>query len=129
LPDARLPIRQLQFTVVSSIAVPTAAGHVATTVVPPDYYAFFGHFDGYPVLSGAVQLHDLVLPVLRAWLGPAAQPAQFADLKFLARIGPGDAVEVRMQPAANNRGVEFAIHKAGQRCTSGRLVLREGGVA
>lgn len=130
LPDARLPVRQLAFAALPLPATATAnTGYAASTVVPADYYAFSGHFDGYPVLSGAVQLHDLVLPVLRAWLGNSVQPAQFLELKFLARIGPGAAVEVRLQPAANGRGIEFAILQGTLRYTSGRLLLRENATA
>ena len=38
---------------------------VCHTSIPEDYVYFEGHFRGYPVLAGVVQLHELVLPSVR----------------------------------------------------------------
>src|SRR5690606_35794950 len=36
-----------------------------TIDVPADFRWFVGHFDGYPILAGVVQLHEIVLPFIR----------------------------------------------------------------
>ena len=92
--------------------------------VPIDFFGFAGHFPGYPVLSGAVQLHELVLPCLRAVLGDTFAVTAFHDLKFLARIAPGDTVEVALRPAAGR--CDFTITRGDVRCSTGRAVLAEG---
>ncbi|HEX6812657.1 MAG TPA: hypothetical protein VF384_13605 [Planctomycetota bacterium] len=94
------------------------------TVVPRDFFAFDGHFPGYPVLSGAVQLHELVLPCLGAALGPRCEATVFLDLKFLARIAPGNAVEVALQWDGERTHAEFEVTCDGARCSAGRVVFR-----
>ncbi|MBX3464587.1 MAG: hypothetical protein KF830_15570, partial [Planctomycetes bacterium] len=118
-PPPAPPRRALAFT-----AAPTAPGEPMrfATTVPPDHFGFAGHFPTYPVLSGAVQLHELVLPCLRLAWGQVA-PVAFTDLKFLARIAPGDAVEVVVRTVGGDR-CEFEILRAGTRCSTGRVSLR-----
>ncbi|MBL9080124.1 MAG: hypothetical protein JNL08_21705 [Planctomycetes bacterium] len=110
-------------------AVAAAAGEHARfrTTVPPDHFGFAGHFRGYPVLSGAVQLHELVLPCLHAAFGPVAVGA-FQDLKFLARIGPGDTVDVALRTVAADR-CEFTIARGDTKCSTGRAVFGTTGTA
>lgn len=92
--------------------------------VPTDFFGFAGHFPGYPVLSGAVQLHELVLPCVRAVLGDGIAVAAFHDLKFLARIAPGDTVEVALRPSAGR--CDFTITRGDVRCSTGRVALAAG---
>lgn len=115
LPDGGSPVHELRW----QWQVDRDA-HYGTTTVPPDYYAFDGHFTGYPLLNGAVQLHDLVLPALRTAHGPDAVVLEFLDLKFQARIGPNAALTVALRTLAPGLA-EFTIERAGGRCTSGRL--------
>lgn len=94
----------------------------AFTVEVPTNYAFYdGHFPGYPVLAGAVQLHELVLPAIaRAFpgLGPVAE---LSGIKFTGRILPGDAVVVRVERERGREHVAFDIARDGTPCTSGRI--------
>jgi 3-hydroxymyristoyl/3-hydroxydecanoyl-(acyl carrier protein) dehydratase len=94
--------------------------------VPEDYVFFEGHFAGYPVLAGAVQLHEFVLPCLRR-----VHPAPFtlrglSGLKFPRRIRPGDRVEVRLALTEGAPEVGFELLVDGERCTHGRLALAHG---
>ena len=97
---------------------------LATVLVPADFAGFDGHFVGYPVLSGSVQLHDLVLPALARALAATVVVTEFTDLKFLARISPGDTVQIRVEPAADRSGAAFAIARGAVRCTGGRANWR-----
>lgn len=120
LDDGRPARRELRIE-----AMPAANGeHRFSTPVPTDYFGFAGHFPTYPVLSGAVQLHELVLPCLRRVLGPTAEVAAFLDLKFLARIAPGDTVRITLRLAAVPDKGEFEIARDAVKCSSGRFVLR-----
>lgn len=106
-------------------AVPPSNGeHVRyRTTVPRDFFGFAGHFPGYPVLSGAVQLHELVLPCLRAAVGTASIAA-FRDLKFLARIAPGDTIELLLRRDEARGSCEFEIVRGTVKCSAGRVLLR-----
>jgi 3-hydroxymyristoyl/3-hydroxydecanoyl-(acyl carrier protein) dehydratase len=94
------------------------------THVPADFFAFDGHFPGYPVMSGAVQLHELVLPCVAAALGTRCEVTGFLDMKFLARIAPGDTVHVTLRWGEQRTHAEFEITRDGVRCSAGRVVLR-----
>lgn len=123
LPDGQLPVRTLTWHWQE-----TGAQVVGTTTVPRHYHAFAGHFTGYPLLNGAVQLHDLVLPALQRAHGAAAHLVELQDLKFQARIGPGAELAVTLTTAAADQ-IEYAITCAGVRCSSGRARFARGPVA
>ena len=107
----------------------TRSGSRATrafrTRIPEDYAHFEGHFPGYPVLAAAVQLHELVLPCLRAARPRSGPIARLSGVKFPGRIVPGDALEVRLGFDEGGREVEFEIARGTERCTHGRLTLAE----
>ncbi|HEU4420288.1 MAG TPA: hypothetical protein VFT55_15230, partial [Planctomycetota bacterium] len=119
--NGELPGTRLQW---STIAVAGDAARFRTQV-PADFFAFDGHFPGYPVLSGAVQLHELVQPCLAAALGARCEASAFLDMKFLARIAPGDTVDVMLRWDDQRTQLEFEITRDGVRCSAGRVVLRQ----
>jgi 3-hydroxymyristoyl/3-hydroxydecanoyl-(acyl carrier protein) dehydratase len=120
LPDGQLPLRELEWQWQVD-----GAQVVGTTTVPAHYHAFAGHFIGYPLLNGAVQLHDLVLPALRRAHGAAAHLIELQDLKFQARIGPGAALTITVTTVAAEQ-IEYTIVCAGTRCSTGRARFAAG---
>jgi hypothetical protein len=96
----------------------------ARTTVPGDHFGFEGHFVPYPVLSGAVQLHELLLPCLRRWLGHAFDVVELADMKFLARIGPGDTVTVLLRAVPDKDATDVELRRDEVQCTTGRVSWR-----
>jgi hypothetical protein len=96
--------------------------------LPPEYCGFDGHFLGHPVLSGSVQLHDLVLPALRRALGRDATVREFLDLKFLARISPAETVDVTLEFGTTAAGdvATFVLGRGDVKCTTGRMLWTAG---
>ena len=95
------------------------------TTIPVGYRFYEGHFTGYPVLAGAVQLRQLLLPCLQ--LAVAEQPLPtltgFEGIKFLARNQPGDTVDVVLRPTKNPRQIAFEIARGATRCTAGKALF------
>ncbi len=89
--------------------------------VPPRYAFFAGHFSGYPVLAGAVQLHELVLPCVRRANPALGDLRRLNGLKFAARIAPGDTLTVAVLAPPGSGRVEFCVRRAATRCSFGRL--------
>ena len=100
------------------------------TRIPLRYAFFDGHFPPYPVLAGAVQLHELVLPRLRsAWPGTGTL-TRAVGLKFPTRIEPGDELELELERSGEGE-FRFEIRRGQSRCSGGRLSFdsRAGGGA
>lgn len=91
--------------------------------VPTNYVFYEGHFTNYPVLAGGAQLHELVLPCLRQLCDALPQLERLDSVKFLARVTPGDVIDVVVRTADDRQLVTFEVRKANEdvRCTSGRL--------
>jgi len=93
----------------------------------PERYAFFeGHFTTYPVLAGAVQLHELVLPCVRRVHPDAVTLQKLIGLKFMARSAPGDQVEGAIRPGRGPGTYHFEITRGDTRCSGGRLAFTTG---
>jgi acyl-CoA synthetase (AMP-forming)/AMP-acid ligase II/3-hydroxymyristoyl/3-hydroxydecanoyl-(acyl carrier protein) dehydratase len=96
--------------------------------IADDHPAFAGHFPGQPLLPG-VALLSLVLraldrrPALRARLG-AEPPLVIEQVKFLAPVGPGDTVHVRLR--AHGTGVAFECRVGERTAARGQLGRGEG---
>jgi hypothetical protein len=114
--DGAVPSRALQW----SEPIVDGATWRCSVALPRDFAGFEGHFVGHPVLSGAVQLHDVVLPALRQAAGGAITVREYGELKFLARIQPGETLDVTVQANADGRSASFVLARGDVRCTTGR---------
>lgn len=94
--------------------------------VEPALAAFDGHFPGAPVLPGA-HLLALVMQAI------AAQPALaqrlgtqplLQQVKFLAAVGPGLTLHIRLQGAA--AGVAFAVRCGAMPVARGQFAAAAG---
>jgi len=86
--------------------------------------AFFqGHFPGYPLLPGAAQLSEIVLPCVRRALPALGRLKRMLRLKFQERILPGDELAVVLSVAADPSQIDFSLQRAGLVCAAGRLTF------
>ncbi len=94
------------------------------TVTVPAHSAWFeGHFPGSPVLAGAVQLQEIVLPAVRRILAREVGVVRWSALKFAARILPGDTLQFACTPAIDTRSAKFEIRRDGEVCTTGAMTF------
>lgn len=89
--------------------------------VPADHPAFAGHFPGHPLLPGVVLLGHVMealalQPALAHKLGAAPSIDQ---VKFLAPVGPGQRVRVKLADAG--RGVAFEVTRGDTTVARGTL--------
>lgn len=89
--------------------------------VPSRYGYFAGHFTGYPILPGAAQLSEIVLPCVRSARPELGRLVKMARLKFQERILPDDVVEVHLAAAQDASCVDFSLRRGETVCASGRL--------
>jgi len=93
--------------------------------VPEDYAWFEGHFEEYPVLAGAVQLKELVLPTVARAFPELGAVRRMSRIKFSGRITPGNDLSIRVERDARKGRVGFEIRKGGEVCSRGLLSLVE----
>ena len=97
--------------------------------LPEDWSWFDGHFEGYPVLAGAVQLKELVLPVVARAFPGLGSVESLQRVKFSGRIVPGDALTVVLERTRSRQRVHFEIRRHGELCSSGTLAFFAAGTA
>lgn len=91
--------------------------------VPPSYGWYEGHFPGYPIMAGAVQLTQLVRPAIERALPAAGRIAGLSRLKFQDRILPGDVIDVVLDWSEDGTTFDFRIVRDETTCASGRVEL------
>lgn len=91
--------------------------------IPVDYAWFEGHFVGYPVLAGAVQIKELLLPTVRQAFPDLGSVRALRRVKWNARIVPGDALTVRLERRKGAARLAFRILREDTVCTSGTIEL------
>ena len=88
--------------------------------VPSDWSYFEGHFEGFPILAGVVQMTEIVLPAVAARWQELRRPRHLANLKFRRPIKPGDLVELEITRTAPLK-VTFALRRQAEVMSSGAL--------
>ncbi|MET0388831.1 MAG: hypothetical protein ABW321_22855 [Polyangiales bacterium] len=107
-------------------AGPGANEHRFAVHVPDNYAYYEGHFPGYPIMAGAVQLSELVLPCVRRVRPELGHLVRMSRLKFQERIVPGNAVELVLSFHPDPTQIDFSIRRGTTVCAAGRLVFAQG---
>lgn len=92
--------------------------------IPENYAWYDGHFDGYPVLAGAVQIKMLLMPTLALVFPELGAIERLSRLRWNERILPGDALTLSLERREADALLRFEITRGDETCTSGRLKLR-----
>jgi hypothetical protein len=95
--------------------------HERSVEVPTDYGWFDGHFTGYPILAGAVQLKELILPAIASAFPELGAVRSMSRVKFTGRIVPGDRVTVVVERELGQAVVDFKVEKPAEVCSAGRI--------
>lgn len=86
--------------------------------------AFFrGHFPGFPILPGVVQV-NWALHFAKEYLG--VLPARFTGmkaLKFTAPVLPDSAMTLELRLKSDMQRLEFAFFNADKKYSSGQIIL------
>jgi len=90
-------------------------------VIRPDCPYFEGHFPGYALLPGVAQIHELVLPQVRALRSSWGAPSRLERLKFHKPIRPGDSLRLRLRIDDERLAATFEVDRADELCSSGRI--------
>lgn len=91
--------------------------------VPTHYGWYTGHFPGYPILMGAVQLREIALRCARLARPALGELRAVHKLKFLDRICPGDTITTTLDWTPDRSSVDFRITRGETICSAGRLVF------
>jgi 3-hydroxymyristoyl/3-hydroxydecanoyl-(acyl carrier protein) dehydratase len=93
-------------------------------VVPPDLIYFTGHFDGFPILPGVVQLH-WSLRFARRYLPLGSGTPATIQVKFRKPVRPGARLVLALTQGSTAGGEQIAFEYTwdGEPCASGRIVL------
>jgi 4-coumarate--CoA ligase (photoactive yellow protein activation family) len=97
-----------------------AESYVTPFAVPMDWSYFRGHFDGFPLVAGVVQMTEIVLPRVAARWPHLARPRRISNLKFRSPIEPGDALELEVTRTAPLK-VSFTLRRHADIMSSGTL--------
>jgi 3-hydroxymyristoyl/3-hydroxydecanoyl-(acyl carrier protein) dehydratase len=99
-------------------------GLVRHLEVPDDLAQLEGHFEGFPLVAGVVQL-GWVLAAAAEWLGNPPQLVGLEALKFPEPLRPGRSVTLELRRSADGRVLRFRIHGGRSEHASGRAILAE----
>lgn len=97
--------------------------------LPLDYHGFDGHFEGFPVLAGALQLKELVSPLLARCFPELGPVIGLSRVKFAGRIVPEDRLVVAIERRPGRPGAFFEIRRGAEVCSSGTLLFAAEGAS
>jgi acyl-coenzyme A synthetase/AMP-(fatty) acid ligase len=102
----------------AALQAPDVERHTQPFHVPADWKYFQGHFEGFPLVAGVVQMTEIVLPGVTARWPHLRRPRRLMNLKFRSPINPGDGIELDLTLTAPLK-VSFALRRRADLMSSG----------
>jgi len=90
--------------------------------IPPDLSFFQGHFDGFPVVAGVVQLR-WVMDAATELLGQQPRVAGLEALKFPEPLLPGQKLSLEAEVASRSGPIRFRLFDGERTFATGRVRL------
>ena len=75
--------------------------YTARVEIPMDHPCFPGHFPGQPIFPGVLLL-ERVMSLAQTSIGKSLKECTVYNVKFLAAVAPGDALDVQLVPTNLN---------------------------
>jgi hypothetical protein len=125
-PDGSAIRTELRWGEATSSASADYNEYRASVQLPTDCPYFDGHFPGYPILPGAAQLSELVLPLVRRVRPDLGPLRTMTRLKFSGRIQPGETIEVVLRGRVADVQLDFTLRRAQALCAAGSLSFATG---
>jgi 3-hydroxymyristoyl/3-hydroxydecanoyl-(acyl carrier protein) dehydratase len=108
--------------------VDTEHGCRQTMRVPPALACLAGHFPGFPLVPGVVQI-QWVMEAARRRAGQEPQLQRIEALKFKGMLRPGEIFELSAEWSPSGEHIDFRLWNARTLFSSGRCVLASRGGA
>jgi 3-hydroxymyristoyl/3-hydroxydecanoyl-(acyl carrier protein) dehydratase len=105
--------------------VTTASGFEVELEVPHELWCLPGHFAGFPVVPGVVQL-EWVMHWAACWTGRAQELRAIEGLKFKQALSGGTRFHLSLESAHAGEVIRFRLWNASTEFTSGRLSVAAG---
>jgi len=90
--------------------------------VPPALAHFAGHFPGFPILPGVVQL-DWAVRFAREHLAVRGEFAGMESVKFLSIVRPAARLRLELRHEPERGRLAFAYSAGARKCSSGRILF------
>lgn len=91
-------------------------------LVPESLFYLQGHFPGFPILPGVVQL-DWAVRYGRQYLPVGAAPAKTVQVKFRKPIRPNGQIDLALTYLAQRQLLSFECRDDEGLCSSGQIVF------
>jgi len=101
---------------------------VSRLVVPQDLAFLAGHFDGFPIVAGVVQVH-WIMRAAASWLRRPLHPRTFEGLKFKNVLRPGQRFRMSLETDAERSGLRFRLDDGERVFCTGRCRLEPAAAA
>lgn len=120
-------VRTLQPRALDAPTVPGVEVDLSEVALPATYHYFRGHFDGFPILPGAVQLEEIVARRSRTAWADLERLRSVDQLRFRRLVRPGDVLRLQLRRPEGSSAVGFEVRRGDAVCCEGTLVFEEAG--
>lgn len=93
-----------------------------TLMISPELPCFAGHFDGFPLVPGVVQVGWVVTLATR-FLSINSHVKFIEKLKFTHPIQPNQQIHLVIKRANNGQAIDFTYKNKDRPCAQGRVVF------